>query len=128
MSVSRPLLKVLVAVAALAALLVPVAVALATGWVEIHYTPWGDQPGPDPTPIEAWVGLALAYLVWVPLVVVGLVFALDRLGFKYTPPARDPRPTRKERRRRTAGMKFLQSREAPPAQAARRTDKSKDGD
>ena len=71
MTFPRPLLKTLVALAALVALLVPFAVALATGWIEIHLTPWNEQPGPDPTPIEAWVLLALVYLVWTPLVMVG---------------------------------------------------------
>lgn len=117
MSVRRPLFKTLVTLAALALLLVPVAIALAAGWVEVTYTPWGEQPGPDSTPIEAWVGLALVYLVWAPLVMVALVFAFDRLGYRYTPPEYDPRRSRKERRRREAGMKYLQSREAPPAGA-----------
>ena len=133
MSVRRPLFKVLITVASLAALLVPLVVALATGFVEITFTAWGEQPGPDPTPIEAWVVLALAYLVWTPLILVGLVFALDRLGYKYMPPEREPRPARKERRRREAGMKYLQSREAPPAGASKSRPKRaaappKDGD
>jgi hypothetical protein len=116
-SVRRPLVKTLVGVAALALLLVPGAVAVATGWVEVTYTPWGEQPGPDPTSIEAWVALALVYVVWAPLVMVALVFAFDRLGYRYSPPEYDPRRSRKERRRREAGMKYLQSREAPPAGA-----------
>ncbi len=117
MSVRRPLLKALITAASLAALLVPAVVALATRFIEITFTAWGEQPGPDPTPIEAWVALALAYLVWTPLVLFGLVFALDRLGYKYMPPERDRRPSRSERRRRAAGMRYLQSREAPPAGA-----------
>jgi hypothetical protein len=117
MTSPRPVLKTLVTLAALVALLAPFAVALATGWIEIHITPWSEQPGPDPTPIEAWAVLALVYLVWAPLVMFGVVLAFDRLGYKYTPPEGDPRPPRKQRRRRDAGLKFLQSREAPPAGA-----------
>jgi len=116
-SARRPLFKLLITVASLAALLVPAVVAVATGFIEITFTAWGEQPGPDPTPIEAWVALALAYLVWTPLVLFGLVFALDRLGYKYMPPERDRRPSRKDKRRREAGMRYLQSREAPPAGA-----------
>ncbi len=117
MTFPRPVLKTLAALAALVALLAPFAVALAAGWIEIHFTAWSEQPGPDPTPIEAWVLLALVYVVWAPLVLVGLVFVFDRLGYKYTPPEGDLRPPRKQRRRRDAGLKFLQSREAPPAGA-----------
>lgn len=113
----RRLAKPMVTLIALAALVAPAALALALGWIEINYTPWGEQPGPEPTPIEAWVLLALVYLAWAPLVFVGLVFALDRLGFKYAPVERDRRPTDKGRRRRVAGLRFLQSREAPPAGA-----------
>ncbi len=59
------------------------------------------------------MALALVYLVWAPLVLVGLVAAFDRLGHQYMPVDRDRRPTRKERRQ-AAGIKFLQSQQAPP--------------
>ncbi len=110
MPARRPLFKALVTVAFIVALSMPVAVALATGFIEITFTAWGERPGPDPTPIEAWVALALAYLVWTPLVLVGLVYVLDRLGYRFTPPERERRPSRKERRRRDAGMRYLQGR------------------
>lgn len=125
MPARRPLFKALVTVAFIVALSMPVAVALATGFIEVTFTAWGERPGPDPTPIEAWVALALAYLVWTPLVLVGLVYVLDRLGYRYTPPERERRPSRRERRRRDAGMRYLQgraassagTREAPPTGA-----------
>jgi len=115
MPARRPLFKALVTVAFIVALSMPVAVALATGFIEVTFTAWGERPGPDPTPIEAWVALALAYLVWTPLVLVGLVYVLDRLGYRYTPPERERRPSRRERRRRDAGMRYLQGRAASSA-------------
>jgi len=117
MSAHRPFLKVVVTVASIAALLAPAVVALATGWIKITFTAWSEQPGPDPTPIEAWVLLTLVYLVWTPVVVAGLVAALDRLGYKYSPHDAEQRPSRNERRRRAATMRFLHAREAPPAGA-----------
>jgi hypothetical protein len=63
------------------------------------------------------VALALLYVVWVPLVFVGLIAAYDRLGYKYEPVQHAPRPVHKDRRRREAGMRYLRSREAPPAGA-----------
>ncbi len=119
MALPRTLAKALVTVAAVAALSAPAVVALATGWITIHFTAWNARPGPDPTPVEAWALLALVYLVWVPLVVAGLVIVLDRLGFRYAPVERDRRPSRKQRRRRAAGLRYLQGREAPPAGAPR---------
>jgi len=114
---SRPFLKALVTVAGVALLAAPAVVAIATGWIEINYTAWNDQPEPDPTPIEAWVALALVYVAWVPLVFVGLIAAFDRLGYKYKPVEHAPRPAPKGRRRREAGMRYLRSRETPPAGA-----------
>ena len=113
----RRLARTLLTLAAVVALVVPVALALTTGWIEVNSTPWGEQPVPDPTPLESWVALALVYLVWAPLVFVGLVAAFDRLGHHYMPIDRDRRPTRKERRRQAAGIKLLQSEQAPPAGA-----------
>jgi len=117
----RRLARTLLTLVAVVALVLPVTLALTTGWIEIHYTPWGEQPVADPTPLENWVALALAYLVWAPLVFVGLVAAFDRLGHQYMPIDRDRRPTRKERRRQAAGIRLLQSQQAPPtgAQKAR---------
>jgi hypothetical protein len=117
----RRLARTLLTLVAVVALVVPVALALTTGWIEVHSTPWGEQPVPDPTPLESWVALALVYLVWAPLVLVGLVAAFDRLGHQYMPIDRDRRPTRKERRRQAAGIRLLQSQQAPPtgAQKAR---------
>jgi hypothetical protein len=114
MTVSRRgVARVLVSIAALAALAVPAAVALATGWIEITVTAWGETPGPDPTPIEAWVLLALVYLVWAPLVFAGVVLLFDRLGYKYMPVERPPRTSAKKRRLQRSGMKYLQSQQAP---------------
>jgi len=113
----RPSAKTLVSLVALAGLAAPSVVALATGWIEVRISPWGEPPGPDPTSIESWVALALVYLVWAPLVFVGLVVVLDRLGYKYMPVERTPRPTRRSRRRQVAGIKLLQARDASPSDA-----------
>jgi len=122
MPLPRPLLKALVTVAFVAALLAPFVVVLAAGWIEIHFTAWGEQPGPDPTPVEAWVALAVGYVVWAPLVTAGLIFALDRSGYRYTPPESRRRESRAQRRRRAAGIKYLQSLEmSPPARRRRGT-------
>jgi len=118
MAVSRRrLAKALVTLAALAALAAPAALALALGWIEIHFTAWNEEPGPDPTSVEVWVLLALAYVVWAPLVMAGMALAFDRLGYRFVPVEREPRPSAKERRRLRAGLGYLASREAPPAGA-----------
>ena len=116
----RGLVKAIVTLAALVLLAVPAAVFVAAGWIEVTFTPWGEQPGPDPTPIEVWALLALVYLVWAPLLLAGLVVAHDRLGYRFTPVERRPRPSAKERRRRGAGLRFVAPQEAPPPRPRRR--------
>jgi len=105
-------LTVLVGLAALALVTVPVVVAFGLGWMTLG---WSDGSGGighvvDDNPIEAWVGFALALLVWTILVMVALVVVLDRLGEHYTPAEREARPAKKEGRRRRAGLRFLAGR------------------
>lgn len=112
----RRALAVLAGVAALALACVPALVAFGLGWMTLG---WSEASGDighlvDDNPIEAWALLALAFLVWVPLVVVALVYVLDRLGQQYTPLEREPRPKTRETRRRRAGLRYLASRETPP--------------
>ncbi len=54
-----------------------------------------------------YVVLPLVYLAWAPLVVVGFVVAADRLGYHYTVPEDDSKPTRRERRRQRAALTLL---------------------
>jgi hypothetical protein len=104
----RSLLVALVTLAAMAVAAAPAVVAFGLGWMSLGWE--SEEAGigrlADPNPIEAWVLLALAFLVWVPLVLVGLIWALDRLGHHYTPVDRQKRPSRRERRRRRAALKY----------------------
>lgn len=111
----RRLARAAATLAAVLAILAPAVLVFGLGWIEIAYTPWGEPPRPDPTPIEYWVLLALFYLLWAPLVAVVLVVVLDRLGYRYTPVDRERRPTAKEGRRLRAGLSYLQARQAPPS-------------
>jgi hypothetical protein len=54
-----------------------------------------------------YVILPLVYLVWAPLVVVGFVVVADRLGYHYTVPDDDSKPTRRDRRRQRAAFELL---------------------
>jgi hypothetical protein len=110
----RGVAQVAVSLAALAALAAPAVLALATGWIEIHFTAWSEKPGPDTTPIEVWALLALFYIAWVPLVFAGLVVVLDRLGYKWTPVDRPACAGAKKRRFQRWWLKCLWSRQAPP--------------
>jgi hypothetical protein len=110
-------LATLAGVAALALATAPAVVAFGLGWMSLGWSSGTESFGYliDDNSIEAWTLLALAFLVWVPLVLVGLIAALDRLGRPYTPPEREARPTKAARRRQRAGMGYLAARQAPAA-------------
>ena len=86
----------------------------------------------DTTSPGVWAALAVVYLVWIVLLMVGGVWALDRLGYHYQAYDRPRRATRRERRRRrrrhepAAGARAVPARCAPqdrrgiPAGGARR--------
>jgi hypothetical protein len=114
------LLATLAGLAALALATAPAAVAFGLGWMSLGWSSGTESFGYliDDNSIEAWTLLALAFLVWVPLVLAGLVVVLDRLGRPYTPPEREARPTKAARRRRRAGMGYLATRRAPAAPKA----------
>lgn len=105
----------LAGLAALALATAPAVVAFGLGWMSLGWSSGTEGIGQlvDDNPIEAWTLLALAFLVWVPLVIAGLVVVLDRLGQHYTPLERTPRPKKSESRRRRAGMRVLAARETP---------------
>lgn len=95
----RRLLKGTLTVVALLIAAAPLSLALA-----FHARHWSDG---------AVVGLAVAYAIWLPATVFGLIWVFDRLGFHYgmDRPRKEPEPTQRERRRGRAGMKYLEARE-----------------
>ncbi|MEZ5125072.1 MAG: hypothetical protein R2826_02330 [Thermoleophilia bacterium] len=96
----RQALRALVAVVAFGLLCLPAALAFACHWVAI-----GEGTA---TRLESWTLLALAYLVWSPLVVVPFVWANDRLGYRWVPAERAPRLRRHRVRRLFAGLRLLE--------------------
>jgi hypothetical protein len=114
----KSLLKILVTLAAIAALLLPAAIVFGAGWIRIHAPE--DVNRRELTPIEAWVALALFYVFWAGVVMVGLVYVLDHIGYKFTPVDVPKREGRRKRRRRLAGLGYLRTQEAPmPIQTRR---------
>jgi hypothetical protein len=112
----RSALTWLASLAALVLLPLPAVVAFGAGWMELGWRT--DRMGGlgavvDENPVEAWVLLALAFLVWVPAVMVALVVVLDRLGYHYMPHERKRRPTRRERRRQRTTLRFLAGQQRP---------------
>jgi hypothetical protein len=110
-------LATLAGLAALALATAPAVVAFGLGWMSLGWSSGTESFGYliDDNSIEAWTLLTLAFLVWVPLVLAGLIVVLDRLGRPYTPPEREARPTKAARRRQRAGMGYLAARQAPAA-------------
>ena len=110
-------LATLAGLAALALATAPAVVAFGLGWMSLGWSSGTESFGYliDDNSIEAWTLLTLAFLVWVPLVLAGLILVLDRLGRPYTPPEREARPTKAARRRQRAGMGYLAARQAPAA-------------
>jgi len=106
--------------AALALAAAPAVVAFGLGWMSLGWSSGDESIGYliDDNSIEAWTLLALAFLVWVPVVLAGLVAVLDRLGRPYTPPEREVRFTKAARRRRRAGLGYMAARQAPAAPKA----------
>lgn len=94
-------LRRLTTLAALALLALPLVVALLAGLQHRRL------PGDVGAGSGIVLVLVLVYLVWTPLVVIGLVWVLDHLGIHYTAPKREPRLSRKQRKRTAAGLRFL---------------------
>jgi hypothetical protein len=125
----RSPLVVLVTLAALALATAPAVVAFGLGWMELGWDQDRDGIGAlvDENSIEAWTALALAFLVWVPLVLAALIVVLDRIGRHYTPREHTPRRTKRERRRLQAGLRYMTGRQASPSPKPRR-DRRDDGE
>jgi hypothetical protein len=65
----------------------------------------------DTTAPGVWAGLALVYLVWIVALAVGSIWTLDHLGYHYQAYDRPKRPTRRERRRQRAGLRYQAARQ-----------------
>ena len=114
--------RALVPVGWLLLLPVPFLVFWWAGWIHIsrahgamvEHGVLHDTTGPG-----VWTALAVVYLVWAIGLTVGTIWALDRLGYHYQPYDRPKRPTRRERRRRRAGMKYQAARQQANRDALR---------
>jgi hypothetical protein len=119
---SLRLVRVLGVVVALGLVAAPLALALLLG---LHHR---RLPGDVGAGSGIVMVLALVYVVWLPLVVYGLVWVLDRLGIHYTSPERQRVSTPRQRRRTLAGLRFLSGRPtlgqggSPRADGRRRRD------
>jgi hypothetical protein len=65
----------------------------------------------DTTAPGVWAGLAVVYLVWIVALAVGSIWVLDHLGYHYQAYDRPKRPTRRERRRQRAGLRYQAARQ-----------------
>jgi hypothetical protein len=114
--------RALVPVGWLLLLPVPFLVFWWAGWIHIsrahgamvEHGVLHDTTGPG-----VWTALAVVYLVWAIGLTVGTIWVLDRLGYHYQPYDRPKRPTRRERRRRRAGMKYQAARQQANRDALR---------
>jgi uncharacterized membrane protein YgcG len=102
--VGRRLTRLAVTLVAFALAAVPLLVALQLGLQHRRL------PGDVGRGSGVVVVLVLVYLVWLPAILVGWVWVLDRLGVHYAYTERRPRSTRHETRRKWAGVRFLGAR------------------
>lgn len=106
----RTLLRIAVGVLALALFCLPAIIALRLGWLSL-----GSGAGSS---LERWVVFAVASLGWAVLVVMLLAWCNERLGLSWQAHERAPRPRRRERRRRAAGLRLLEGQQGAPGGAA----------
>ena len=115
----RRLLIFLVPVGLIVLALVPAIVAFGAWLLRLPpVQPHGAAPARDTTSPEAWTLFAIFYLVWMIALLVLFVLSYDRLDYHWRYHQRSPRPPKKQRGRRAAGMGFLSGQEK-----ARRTGK-----
>lgn len=62
--------------------------------------------------------LTLFYVIWLPGTAYGLIWVFDRLGYHFAVSERSDRPTRRERRRQAAGLRYLEGQERGRREAA----------
>lgn len=117
----RRLLIALTTLGLLTLVFVPAIVTFGLGWLQPpHIQPWGAPPAKDTTTLEAWVLFALLYLVWMVALSVLLVWAFDRLDYRWQYHERSPRAQKKQRRRITATMRALHAEDEARLQVMRR--------
>jgi hypothetical protein len=100
---------------------VPAAVTFGLGWLRLpSIQPWGAPPARDTTTLEAWVLFAVFYLLWMFGLTVLLVWSFDRIGHRWRPYDRPPRPEKKSRRRARATMQQMGAEQKATYDALRR--------
>jgi hypothetical protein len=62
--------------------------------------------------------LTLIYVLWLPATVVGLIWALDRLGVHYAARRKERPPSRRASRRLRAGLRYLEAQERTRKEAS----------
>lgn len=95
-------LRILVSLATLALAVLPAIVVLRAGWL---------TAGPGESSLERSVLFVLVYAVWLLAVFVLFIWCNDRLGMNWHAWDRAPR-REKRRRRRAAGLRFLEGQES----------------
>jgi hypothetical protein len=117
----RPALVWLVTAGVVILALLPAVVVFSLGWLQLpEVRGLGEQPAPDTTPPWAWALLALFYLVWAAALGILLVWSFDRIGHRWRPYDRPPRPDRKGKRRARATLQAIDADRRATAQALRR--------
>ena len=102
---TRGLLFTAVTLAAAALAALPAAVAVRLGWYHTLRVPGDLGRGSG-----LIIVLVLFYMLWLPAIVVGLVYVYDRLGYHYAVTERARKEPRRQRRRQRAGLRYLASR------------------
>jgi len=107
------LLTSLATVAAVVLAAVPAALVFGLGWLTLGHpsVPSGGAVPADTTTPEQWVLFALFYLVWMLGLMVLLIWTYDRLGRYWHSWDRAPRREKKQRRRLSAGLQYLEGQE-----------------
>jgi len=83
-----------------------------------------DPLGPDS---GALFFLTLFYVLWLPGTAYGLIWVFDRLGYHFAATERPDRPTRRERRRQSAGLRYLEGQERSRREAASQSSRAHAG-
>lgn len=103
------MVKALLTLAAVGVAALPAALVFGLGVHRSGVLP--DPLGPDS---GALFFLTLFYVLWLPVTVFGLIWLFDRLGYHYAAgrrTSRERRAARRVRRRRAAGLSYLEGQE-----------------
>jgi fatty acid desaturase len=107
MRLKKRLILYCLSLVSLGLMALPAVVIVTLGWVH----DWRNNA-------NAYLVLVVIYVVWMPAVTFSMVAILDRLGIHYAVRDRPARPTRKERRRARAGLRYLAGQEEARRAAA----------